>query len=299
MRLKKAIKALALGIAISMLTIILNSTAYAKNRLIVPLVGEWDFDIVNVTFNKHQLNERETLKIHTGVKCIKSTNNTGYVRVVLKVKHHNLLLYTDSRDVNIIPEGNQHTLTFEYITTGSGYYDVDIDVLGGAGYLWQFDTTENSNRFDLAFSVNRSSGSESPEMLMFPPEERGRFTVFTFQLNPAAVDAAAYNYPKCEQYVRKMIWAIANEKFKGAHDSVMIAIAIAIAKHSSELFSNAKKNRGRFLQIQFNVDNYAVGVVHGASRLVNALEAILGTRKFLQSHEIIKRIPGGAKIINL
>jgi hypothetical protein len=44
------------------------------------------------------------------------------------------------------------------------------------------------------------------------------------------------------------------------------------------------------------VDNYAVGVVQGLSPIASALEAILNTFK-IQSHQFIKHIPGGAKII--
>lgn len=292
-------KRILLCIAGLVLIMILDGVSNAKNRLVVPLVGEWDCDIVDVSFNKRQLAEREPLAVHAVVKCTKSTDNTGYVRVVLKIRHHNLLLYTVSRDVNIAPEGNQTAVAFDYSPPGEGYYDVDIVVLGGAGYLWLFDTTENSNRFNSVFSVTRAGGGETPELIMFPPEERGRFTVYTFQLNPAAVDVAAYNYPMCEQYVRKMMWAISNEKFKGAHSSVMIAIAIAIAKHSSDLFSRAKEYRGRPLQVQFTVDNAAVGVVQGASLIASTLEAILNTCKILQAHEIIRYIPGGAKVIIL
>lgn len=296
MRLKIG-KTLLFCFILSLLLIIFEGTAHAKNRLVVPLVGEWDFDIVDVTFNKRTFHEGERLNVQVDVKCIRSTNNTGYVRVIFKAKHHQKLLYTASIDVNVVPEGNRRRLTFEYITTESGYYNVDIDVLGGAGYLWLFDTTERSNRFDLAFHVAQTGRNTGPELLMLPPEEKGRYTVFTFQLNPAAVDVAAYNYPQCEQYVRKMIWTIANEKFNGAHDAVMIAIAIAIAKHSAELFSNAKQFRGRFLQVQFNVDNYAVRVVQGASLIAHALETILGTLKPLQSHEMIKHIPGNVKVV--
>jgi hypothetical protein len=136
---------------------------------------------------------------------------------------------------------------------------------------------------------------DEPELLMFPVVNRAQFSEYTFQLNPAAVALVADDYFQAEQYMRKIIWAISEEKFQGAHDAVFIAMAISIAKHSYELFSNAKNYRGQILQIQLNVDNQAVALVQGLTPIIKAMDAVLTYLNVLKASQMIQEIPAGVK----
>jgi len=265
---------------------IISNNCLAQNRLVVPFVGAWNYGISSIRLSAESLFLGQRLDINLNVRCIESTDNTGYIRVAVQVRSPVVSPFNDFKNINLVPPGRSVNLQFNYTPTRPGAYNIIAEIWGGAGYTWCFD------RRSAVFTVTESSTSqESPSiprgLRMRQPYKEGNFTIFTFELEPAAVNRAANNNSVAEHYVRFMAWTVARDRWGNIDPIIMTAIAIGIAARSQELYYKAKQHRGETLQMQYRCDDTILPFIE----IVRALELVISTGKILYGPFLIHHLP--------
>ncbi|MBD3338049.1 MAG: hypothetical protein GF353_03000 [Candidatus Lokiarchaeota archaeon] len=145
---------LKLLIFLSYLFFISVSNSFSRNKLDVFGVGSWDFDITNIKLRDNNIERKESQFIRVFVKNIESTDNTGNVRIDLTIRAGGKLLHKESKIVNVGGKGSERYIEFNYSSEKIGKYDFDVEIWGGAGFTWRFDTTTDGyyrNKFNTSF----------------------------------------------------------------------------------------------------------------------------------------------------
>ncbi len=265
---------------------LLPTLLMAQNRLVVPFVGSWNFGISSIRLSSETLSPGQRLDIYLDIRCIESTDNTGYIRVVVHVRGSGVQSYSDYRDINLIPTGNSKTLQFIYTPNITGAYNIIAEIWGGLGFSWCF--VRKSSIFTVSeSSVPQWALSVPSGLRLRQPYKEGSFTVFTFELDPAAVNKAANNYSVAEHYVRFMTWTVARDRWSSIDPIIMASIGITIGIRSQELYNQVRQHRGETIQMQFWCDDTVLPFIE----VLRALELILGSVKILYGALLIHHLP--------
>lgn len=131
------------------------NNSYSRTKLSIFGVGNWDFDISNLQVQNKNIERNQSQTIRILVKTIESNDNAGNVRVDLIITANGKQISKESKTGNIGPKRSEGSFEFNCSPEKIGNYKIDVEVWGGAGHLWLFDTTKDGyyrNRFNLSFT---------------------------------------------------------------------------------------------------------------------------------------------------
>jgi hypothetical protein len=163
----------------TMLAFLIAAPVLAGNRLAVPLLGSWNFDLESVTVAKS--------------------------RVVFEVQRNWNVAHTEVRDLVVAPVGTVQAVRFRYQPAEPGHHRANVRVLGGAAYTWTFAV----DTIDFDVQGTPDFVDVPPGVSLQPLREEGPNVVFTFILDETAVERCAQDAALAEQYMRFVTWRMA------------------------------------------------------------------------------------------
>ena len=261
-------------------------TVIAQKRLVVPYQGTWNYAITNIEIYPNRCFTTEKIQIHSKIKCLESSNRSGFIRCRIEIRNQKIRNYIEIQDLNLYGPNNEITVTFSYFPPFSGNYEITVSVWGGFNYLWQFDQYNfNLNVFDR--QTTHSSREKPAGLTIYKPFKRNHFTIYTFELNRDAVRISANNLGMAKRYIEYIIWRIANDRWDNIDLNILIACSIAIGIESEKLHAKARELYGQPLQAQYECNDQVLPYID----MLRDIENILSSMKMLYGYHMLQNLP--------
>ena len=266
--------------------LIFNPQVKAQNRLVVPYQGAWNYAITDVEIYPNRCYTTEQIQIHSKIKCIESSNRSGFIRCRIEIRNQRIRNYIEIHDLNLYRPNNERTITFSYFPPFSGNYEITVSIWGGLYYIWQFHQYSfNLNVYDR--QTNHYSMEKPAGLTIYKPFKRNQFTIYTFELSRDAVRISANNLGMAKKYVEYIVWRIANDRWNNIDLNILIACSIAIGIESEKLHAKARELYGQPLQAQYECNDQVLPYIE----MLRDIENILSSMKMLYGYHMLQNLP--------
>jgi len=227
------------------MSLICATLLQAKEKLVVPMIGEWDFDIATAKLEKSSVKTGEIQRVDLNIKCVKSSDGTGNLKVLGHVlrKGYPISFPVYEKPIKVFPAGRVFSMPVQFVPDEPGEYVLQVSIWGGTGYTWKFDTK------NIGFRVEWGKGG----FRCREKKREGDKKYFIFEFGPQVVNRIAKDRSVADNYARRILWHLLPEG-KIPKDKAAIAIAFDILLTTNQLQEVATKYKAQviFYQRTFN-----------------------------------------------
>ena len=246
------------------ISLIITNILLAKDKLVVPMIGQWDFDIATAKLEKTSVKTGEILRVDLNLKCVQSTDGTGNLKVLghIQRKGYPISFPVYEELIKVFPAGRVFSMPVQFVPDEPGEYVLHVSIWGGTGYTWNFDTRS------IGFRVEWGKGG----FRCCKKKREGDKIHFIFEFGPQVVNRMAKDRSIADNYARRILWHLLPEG-KIPKDKAAIAIAFDILLTTNQLQEVAAKYKAQVIYYQRTLNETAWNLASAARTIDNLKNA--------------------------
>jgi len=246
------------------ISLIITNILLAKDKLVVPMIGQWDFDIATAKLEKTSVKTGEILRVDLNLKCVQSTDGTGNLKVLghIQRKGYPISFPVYEELIKVFPAGRVFSMPVQFVPDEPGEYVLHVSIWGGTGYTWKFDTRS------IGFRVEWGKGG----FRCCKKKREGDKIHFIFEFGPQVVNRMAKDRSIADNYARRILWHLLPEG-KIPKDKAAIAIAFDILLTTNQLQEVAAKYKAQVIYYQRTLNETAWNLASAARTIDNLKNA--------------------------